>query len=943
MLTVSDSFKQAMHQSTKSLRSKLIAGDTVISDNDGLILFSIESDGYLFGSAVSIATVNLLGTNYDLVGRTIELKTSTKTDQINNTWEELSLGEFQVVEQQVDLEKGTTTLKCFDSLIALSKIPYIAGDLAFPNTIANIATQLATRHGLIIDETVASLPNASQIIAEDPYAKISNLTYRDILNEIAGATGTMAIIKNGKLYFQSAQKTSVCYWTYDHLKKINLKPKYGPINALVLARTPQEDNVALIDEASIMHPSTKNILNIASTPQSYTPNIDYVSEVYNGSSIKIRCNINNNIWANAKWLLPTKYMIAGKKYTLSYSKMTGNRPEQMLVSVNCYRKEDKKRVFIKDMASPNGDKVTFMYDPANFEGYYVSLHMSKSGNLLYTGEFNGTYHDLCLAEESVFNGFESFKPNGLTDIKLANNEILDDNRESLIQPLFNTIKDLEFYPFEAETEGHGYYQVGDRISLVNSKNLFNYKDPNSYLNGFAPNNAGTAYTPASTNTSNQNFISTLKVPVDSSKTYAISTKFKFRQLFVYESADKPEIGASLSLLLRSDNVSSATITTKPTTRWLIVKFYNTWTIEQHTYQDIVSTLQIEEGDAPTSYTSYIKNDLLVTSIKLDISQGIKEVIKGAAPMTQQTDYARAGGIMKTIFNTEIKVDKQNQEIKSIVEKTTELNDKIESNYTQITQNLTSITNTIQTTGGTNLLHNSVGYATDTNRIPTIWTKTGNVIANTSPESLTFGAKSGSQIILSPNSSIAQTIVVAHYQPVSISARVKKGLIGQATISISTNDSDKRTIEISNNQEYLWQEVKLDNFIPELSDLTVKVETTNNAILTITDLMLNVGDKTIPWQQASGEIYNTNVIIDIDGMIIKNSVYAGDYMKFTPLEIANYSNASGTEKKTFWLNRDLTNVQKLQAVDQITMPPVKIIPITETNRAGWAFVADKGEN
>ncbi len=810
MLTVSDSFKQAMHQSTKSLRSKVVVDNTtIISDNDGLISLAIESDGYLFGSAVGIATVKLLGTNYDLVGRTIELKTSTKTNQTNNIWEELSLGEFQVVEQQVDLEKGTTTLKCFDSLIALSKIPYIAGDLIFPNTIANIATQLATRRGLTIDESVANLPNASQVIAEDPYAKISNLTYRDILNEIAGATGTMAIIKNDKLHFQPAQKTPVSDWTYDHLKNIKFKPKYGPINALVLARTPQEDNVAERDEVNIIAPSNRNILDITALPCFLPSNGNVASFPIGKNSIRITAQPNNIPWLSVRFLLPTQYMVSDRTYTIAYGNIVSDRINDTGVVVDCFRKSDNKRIVLFEKWGLSNRNGSFVFDPESYHKYRLLLFISRGTDKLYSDDFDGIFNDIYLAEEDDFSGFIEFKENGLTDVKIANNELLDDNRETMLMPLLNSIKGFEFYPFEAETEGHGYYQIGDRITVSNG-------------------------------------------------------------------ADS----------------------------WPIV----------------------------------------ITHIKLEISQGIKETINGIAPTKEQTDYARAGGIIKTIYNTEIKVDKQNQEIKSIVSRTDQLDDRITENYTQITQNINNITNTIQTTGGSNLLHNSVGYATNTERVPTVWSVTGTVRANTSAESLTHGAKSGSQIALWPSSSISQTIIVTPGKPLSLSARVKKGLIGQATISISTNNSDKRTITINNQQEYLWEEVTIANFIPELTDLTVKIETLNNIeSLFITDLMLNVGDKTIVWQQANGEIHNTNVIIDLDGMIIKNSVHSGDYMKFTPLEIANYSNASGIEKKTFWLNRDRTFVQKLEAVDQISMPPIRIIPITETNRAGWAFVADKGEN
>lgn len=656
MLIVSDSIKQAMKQPIKSLRSKIIihsdSKQQEITDQSGLISFNIESDGYLFGTSISIANIKFLGTNYDLIGQDISLVTSVLTDPTNDTWEDIIFGKFRAVEQTINLEKEETSLKCLDSMAILAQTQYNAGELAFPCSLSDLAGQIINKFGLNSQSDLETLANHEYTIEEDLYSKISNITYRDVLAEIAGATATIVITNQNNVRFVEPQRIVQESLTYDNLIKVKFQPKYGKINSVVLARTPQEDNIVVKDDVSI-------------------------------------------------------------------------------------------------------------------------------------------------------------EANGLTEVKLANNEILDDNRELLAPQILDMVNGFEFYPFEARTEGHGYYQCGDRVSITDGVN-------------------------------------------------------------VWES--------------------------------------------------------------------------IITHIKLEIGQVIKETISGIAPKKEQTDYARAGGILKTIYNTEIKVDKQKQEISSIVSKTVELDDKINSNHTEIIQNINSITNTIQTTGGANLLYNSVGFATDTNNVPTIWVKTGSVVANTSAESLTFGAISGNQIILSANSSISQSVIVTPNNPVSLSMRVKKGFLGSATITISTNDLDKQIIQIEDQKEYIWKEMSFPNLIPNLTNLTVKIETKDNTEqLSITDLMLNIGDNIIPWQQASGEILNANVLIDKDGVIVKNSVYSGDYMKITPIEFANYSNASGSEEKTFWLNRDMTNVHKLQVAKQITMPPIRVIPITEGSRMGWCFIADKGEN
>lgn len=399
---------------------------------------------------------------------------------------------------------------------------------------------------------------------------------------------------------------------------------------------------------------------------------------------------------------------------------------------------------------------------------------------------------------------EASQKDGIIEIKLANNEILDDDRQNLAKPILDAVDGFYFYPFEATTEGHGWHEPGDRITVT-------------------------------------------------------------------------------------DGV-------------------NNW-------------------------------DVIITNVKLTLDGGIKEVIKGVAPTATATDYKRAGGIIKTIYNTEIKVDKQNQTIENVVSEMKQLGDKTSTNYTQIFQTIENITNTIQTTGGANMLYNSVGYATNEKGVPTVWTCKGGVTSHSSPESLTFGAKSGNQINLAPGASISQSVIVTADEPISLSFRAKKGTVGVATVTISAGENDNQTVTLEDQKSYLWIEGKIEGYKPSSPNVTVTItvdKATTDGIA-ITDLMLASGDRTIVWEQASGEILNSNVLIDKDGIVVKNNVYAGDYVKITPLEFAGYSSATGSQQKVFTVNRDVTQVQKLQAINQISMPPIKVIPLTDSQREGWAFV------
>lgn len=335
------------------------------------------------------------------------------------------------------------------------------------------------------------------------------------------------------------------------------------------------------------------------------------------------------------------------------------------------------------------------------------------------------------------------------------------------------------------------------------------------------------------------------------------------------------------------------------------------------------------------------NQVYVTDTHLELGNGIKETIKGVAPTVTQTDYARAGGITKTIYNTEIKVDKQKQEIESVVSKQTQVDQKLNEEFTKVTQNIKNVVTTIQTTGGGNLIKNSVGYAKNQDGTLVEWIKnnTGEVKSYTSPESKSYGAISGNAIELKKGASITQRLNVASSGkiPYSLSFRAKKGAIGTATVKLS-NTIDSFVITIPEGKEIIWQNYDLTKLDPSMNYLDITVSTSSNCEqFLITDLMVNMGDQVVPWVQANGEILNTQVAVNDQGMMVSSSVYSGDYVQITPLGMSGHSNVTGTDEEVFKLNRDVTETSKLSARKEVFMDPIKIIPVKDGDMAGWNFV------
>lgn len=641
MIEVSNDFKDAAKAPVKTLRATISCGEDYYTSEDVLVSFTKEDTGFYFGAATKSLSFKLIGTEYNLVGKSATVSFDI---QNNDTWEDCELGLFTIYEQTVNLEKGTTDFKAYDPVGVMGKAQYEIGNINFPCSVSNLLEQVANKFGLTVNAT--NVPNLSHIIPEDLYAKITGITYRDIIAEIAGATASVAEVSGSEIRLRPIEFSSTETLTYDNLKKAKLEPKYGPVNSIVLARTPTEDNIVVKDD-------------------------------------------------------------------------------------------------------------------------------------------------------------ESIAENGLTEVKLANNEILDDNRQILAQPILDAVDDFYFYPFEITTEGHGWYEIGDRLAITD----------------------GT----------------------------------------------------------------------------------NTW-------------------------------EIIISSISLTIGNGMKEILKGIAPNETQTNYALAGGITKTIYNTEIKVDKQGQTIESIVEEQNTLENQVNENYTTITQSISNVITSVQNSGGNNLIRNSAMYSLDDSGLPLSWTLSGAgtitiapsaeaaVNGSLSRQNISLKNKTISQIIevKADNSSITQK---TYY---SFSCKIKKTAVGECLVRITDGtESGLWEIELSNGDESFYDEYSLEGMLPNSSNLTVSIYGSNDSEFSITDMMLAVGGYKSQWTQANGEFANMQVTIDNNGVTIRSNTLSGTYTKQTPQEVSTYTNNTLTAT----INDDGISAPKAKFRNEINMSPIKIVPQSD----GWAFV------
>lgn len=311
----------------------------------------------------------------------------------------------------------------------------------------------------------------------------------------------------------------------------------------------------------------------------------------------------------------------------------------------------------------------------------------------------------------------------------------------------------------------------------------------------------------------------------------------------------------------------------------------------------------------------------ITEIKLTFDGGVKETLGSKIPDFQTINYQTAGGILKTLYNTEIKVDKQAQDITSVVEQQVVYENLVQSNFTELYQNIEQILLTVQRTGGGNLILNSVGFAKDrandasdvTFDKLTEWVyndnydivTNGEVASYSSSESQNAGGISGQVIEMKGlDVKISQTIDVAVGPYLSMAMRVKNGLVtGSARIAIYDDTTDllmqdrngnDLEIVLDTNKIYDWEEIGFvannnedpeqpedpeppiiptpGPFIAENTRIRVEISTIDADKFMFTDLRMAYGEAPQGWVQSAAEILSTNVQFTKDGMKIFDNVH-----------------------------------------------------------------------
>lgn len=137
----------------------------------------------------------------------------------------------------------------------------------------------------------------------------------------------------------------------------------------------------------------------------------------------------------------------------------------------------------------------------NLDGNNYYADFSKNGKW---GEVNSLILRLSEVEgeNTVLQDETSIEENGLTELTIEDNYFLidEEEREIAIQPLWKSLKGLEYVPFKTQYYGYPYLDTGDIIYIVDSKETGYFSYVFNHTFKFNGAFSGTLETPALTKT-----------------------------------------------------------------------------------------------------------------------------------------------------------------------------------------------------------------------------------------------------------------------------------------------------------------------------------------------------------------------------------------------------------------------------------------------------------
>ena len=250
MRNISAAFRDAIQSFGKELACEITCGEDTYSAEQ-IVSVNLHYDGALLSSVMQCMDVELdnVGTESfaaEIVGKFLTVRFGIRQGG-DSEYEYVDFGSFIVKASVYNADTNSVSLECYDNLL-LSMVPYtpvvnFSDDSEI--TVREYLSALAARLELHLG--TENFTNADVLIDDEKYD--STYTIRDVLDEIAQvAAGIIAVIDGDLCVVYPAETGEIV--DPSNLSTLTVGKQYGPVNSVVLGRTPQEDNIYRRDEAA---------------------------------------------------------------------------------------------------------------------------------------------------------------------------------------------------------------------------------------------------------------------------------------------------------------------------------------------------------------------------------------------------------------------------------------------------------------------------------------------------------------------------------------------------------------------------------------------------------------------------------------------------------------------------------------------------------------------
>lgn len=244
-------FKEAIQEYGKEITASFACGGVTYNDND-IISMNPHYEGSLLRTVMKCLDIEVKGafsdSNTDITAVKFGVKAPADTSYSYKEY-----GTYIIKDKKHDEEQGTTLLECYDQMIK-AMVPYDL-ILEYPEEITEATPAITVKH--LLDaicerfgwaKKYTTFVNSDKVIEEEKYD--NNYTFRDVLDEIAQAAAGMIAFVGDQLdviYPTDSGETI----DGSNLKTLKMGESYGPVNSVVLARSPQEDNIYRQNSSSV--------------------------------------------------------------------------------------------------------------------------------------------------------------------------------------------------------------------------------------------------------------------------------------------------------------------------------------------------------------------------------------------------------------------------------------------------------------------------------------------------------------------------------------------------------------------------------------------------------------------------------------------------------------------------------------------------------------------